>query len=88
MDKISNHATSASSSVTPVNHLAGISENATRANINPFANSSKIIRSPPAVPHSAPPATRDVNFTFTAQSENGESPKRNREQASVVLPDL
>ncbi|KAL7726523.1 hypothetical protein ACLKA6_001145 [Drosophila palustris] len=73
---------SVSSSVTPVNHLAGVSENATRANINPFANSSKILRSPPAVPHSAPPATRDVIFKFTAQSENGETPKRNREQAS------
>ncbi|KAL7726028.1 hypothetical protein ACLKA6_005775 [Drosophila palustris] len=36
------------------NMQPGISENATKANINPFANSSKILRSPPAVPHSAP----------------------------------
>ncbi|KAL7723831.1 hypothetical protein ACLKA6_002324 [Drosophila palustris] len=49
---------SISSSFTPVNHLAGVSENPTRANINPFANGSKILRSPPAVPHSAPPAAR------------------------------
>ncbi|KAL7723843.1 hypothetical protein ACLKA6_010352 [Drosophila palustris] len=82
MDKLSINSTSASSSVTPVNHPAGVSDNATRANINPFANSSRILRSPPAVPHSAPPSVREEIFTFMAQNEDNETPKRNREQAS------
>ncbi|KAM8702705.1 hypothetical protein ACLKA7_000835 [Drosophila subpalustris] len=82
MDKLSINSTSASSSVTPVNHPAGVSDNATRANINPFANSSRILRSPPAVPHSAPPSVREEIFTFMAQNEDNDTPKRNREQAS------
>jgi len=66
-----------------VDHLAGVPDNTTRIQHgNPFASSNKIRRCPTRASQSAKAGMRVKVFTFTAEKDDSETPKRNREHAS------